>query len=163
MTNGFTITGALKSGTPKEIASAFSNAVNCFTFDNKKAVQEIKDHGLEKQMAAFTAWLIGSYSQDLKDGNYDDRNEYSCRVCVSLDNLGIQPVLKDYYNWDEETDITMQQAAECMRREHRTLKQSVAGLCFVFLKGVQNDSVELKELLEQLTEQNQFWNCCPFI
>ena len=113
--------------------------------------------------SAMRSTALLSYSQDLKDGNYDDRNEYSCKVCVSLDNLGIQPVLKDYYGWDEETDITMYQAAECMRREHRTLKQSVAGLCFVFLKGVQNDSVELKELLEQLAEQNQFWNCCPFI
>lgn len=163
MTNEFTITGALKSGTPKEIASAFSNAVNCFTFDNKKAIQEIKDQGLEKQMAAFTAWLISSYSQDLKDGNYDDRNEYSCKVCSSLDSLGIQVVMRNYYGWNEDTDNVMYQAAEYMRREHRTLKQSVAGLCFAFLRDVQNNSGELKELLEQLAEQNQFWNCCPFI
>lgn len=169
----------ISCGDPRTIAETMSKEVNQLGFKADTVLKYIWQEVAEAEMAAFAAAWIRETADDFRRGNYDDRNEYSSKMACALMEHSIDKLLESEFPSDERVKKAVAEAAAYLKREHRTIKQSISGLCFAFVKSVADEcdggfeiigAAIQKMLKEMYPDDGRYlhgkqadWERCPFI
>lgn len=170
--DGNPIARALLAGEPYMLAKTLSVEVNNLCFKARDVIDYIKQMGAEKEMAAFAAMWIRETADDFRMGNYDARNEDSSKTAAMLVEHSVDRLLVSAFEPDKKQRDTAAEAAAHLKREHRTIKQSISSLCFAFVKNAaqemeHNGDNSIRKAIDGAFHDNgsahAAWDRCPLI
>lgn len=154
---------ALKTGEPDTMAQSIDREVNNLLFPYKEAAKTIcsdkEASACFKVLAA--EWMKQAADDYTKTYRYDERNQYSCKVCSDLlDTCFIQRSVEV----DFEQRKIARKAVQNLSDMHRTLKQTFSSLIFHYLIEEAKNDVNVKQLIEYAnTLYGRGWEKCPLI
>ncbi len=166
----------------KNIANAIESMVNSFCFNGKNVIKAIDKEGINDNFQTLAIAYIKALGRAYHTNTicmYDGRNEASCKISSMIMNCAIfncnysgytnydgfnkyiddMDVRKWEYEHDDLLDIAGLIAIELTTSMHRTLQQTFAGMCFLYLSQNCKDLNEEMKILTGLDE----WYRVPFI